>query len=180
MTQNLIDSQEGGPPGWPEVLHSPEGRLCATRSSWAEPGRCFSLGDEPAAELEAAGGSTARSAGLCILHGKLIQAVNHFLFCTHRFHQHHERFMTYCQKKLGAGNYCSSKSGLYPFRRGLVPLTGRRRLLNIGWEKIDSNLNREIRGTKDKLLHSICPSSPWGLVTVLLCPHPWKSSSPAP
>lgn len=115
-----------------------------------------------------AGGSTALAAGLCILYGKLIQAINYVPIQS--FHQHHERFIVRGSWGLEitvAARMAHNLSGW-----AWCPRLEEDGCFILVWEKTDSNLNGEIMGTKDKLLHSICPSSHWDLESALLWPHP--------
>lgn len=105
-----------------------EGRLCATGSTQADPGRRSSPDDELAAELEAAL-PWLRAHAVPV--GSPFSLSITFLFYTRTFHQDHMWFRTCCQRKMGSGNYYSSKGGPHTFSMGLVPLTGRRWLVSI-------------------------------------------------
>lgn len=152
-------NSHGVPGGWASRLvrgfAQPKGRLCATRSSWAEPGRYFFVRHEPAAELEAA-------LPLCRLVHSPWEAHSGYQSCS-------SSVLTVSTSTMkGLGHIVRGSWGLEVSVAARVtyillgwvrcPWLGENGFFTLVWEKIDSNLNREVMGTKDKLLHCTCPS----------------------
>lgn len=175
-TQTLMDSQEGGHPGWSEVCMAQRQAVCHQEHL----GRAREMFLSEAWASSRAGGSTAPLQACAFSMGSPFRLSIMLLLYTHSFHQHHERLRTHCQKKMGAGNFCSSKSELYPFRMGLVPLTGRRWFLYAGVGENWFKLKQGGHGDQRHAAPLYLLLSHWGLVRTLLCPHPWKPLSPAP
>lgn len=103
-----------------------------------------------------------------------------FIFYTHSFHQYHECFRTCCWRKMrleitvAAGVAHILSVGVW------CPWLGEDDWSPFMYKPTHSNLNREIMGSKDELLHSTHLFSHQGLRTALLCPGPWRPLSTAP